>query len=328
MTEIDLETPDPKPSRKMDEEEAALAKRIEGAIQRHATRTERGQQAAEFRIGISDLGYCSERTRRMLNQEVPEDSDMFKAWLGTAIGDALEDAVVASFPGAIKQSEVTVTLVGDKRTFEVLGHPDIVLPEEGIVLDGKSAFGLNLARRMGADQQKQFQRHGYGAGAWDAGMFGDLPLEEVRVGNVWVDRSGVESEVHVQLERFDATVLYEATHWLEEVIEHYIAGTEAIKEPPREVCASTCGFFSTCRALDTDVSGLLEGRQTIEAVQMYLEGKVLERDGKRLKAEAKGALDGVTGSTGQHTVRWVHVDEVQVAAGTRRAHKRLDIRAI
>lgn len=328
MSELDIESPDPKPSRDMGEEEAALAKRIDGAIQRAATHTDRGQQAAEFRVGISDLGYCSERTRRMLDHQVPEDSDMFKAWIGTALGDALEDAVVAAFPGAIKQSEVTVTLVGDKRTFQVLGHPDLILPEEGIVLDGKSAFGLNLARRMGADQQKQFQRHGYGAGAWDAGFFGDLGLKDVRVGNVWLDRSGVESSVHVQLEPFDFQVLFEATHWLEEVIEHYIAGTEAQKEPPREVCASTCGFFSVCRALDTDVTGLLEGRETIEAVQLYLDGKKMASEGEKFKREAKAALDGVSGSTGQHTVRWVSVDEVQVKAGVRRAHKRLDIRAI
>jgi hypothetical protein len=153
-------------------------------------------------------------------------------------------------------------------------------------------------------------------------------LEDVRVGNVWLDRSGNESSVHVQIEPFSDEVLAEAARWIDEVVYAYTTEQTAQKEPPREVCAKTCGFFSTCRAQDTDVSGLLEGRETIEAVQLYLEGRDLERRGRDFKNEAKTALDGIEGSTGQYTVRWVHVEESVIPETTRRAHKRLDIRAV
>jgi hypothetical protein len=318
------------PSRGMDEEEAALAKQFEEAIQRAATDTARGQQASEFRVGMSDLGYCSERTKRMLDQEVPEDSDMFKAWLGTVIGDGFEDALVAyySHGAVVKQAEVTVTLEGDRRTYEVPGHPDLIFPDEALVIDGKTAFGLEMARRTGADQQKQFQRHAYGKGAWLKGFFGETPLEEVRVGNVWLDRSGATSSVHVQIEPFSDEVLASAAQWLDEVVEAYVTGQTAMKEPPREVCAATCGFFGDCRAMDTDAAGLLEGTETIEAVQMYLDGKELAKQGESFKKQAKAVLAGKEGSTGDHIVRWVGVDPVFIEGYERRGYTRLDIRAI
>lgn len=323
-TEIEEE----RPKRGMTDEEKDLAERFYSAIQRHAIEGDRGRQSADFRIGVSDLGYCSERTRRMLMHEAPPDEpDMLLAWIGTAIGDAAEEAVVLCqdlFPGAIKQAETVTTLVGDRRTYEVLGHPDLVLPVEGILIDNKTSFGLQLARRMGADQQKNFQRHCYAAGAWDAGLFPHHDLRDIRVGNVWIDRSGMSKEVHVQLEPFDDAVLFQAAHWLEEVIDAYRAGREAEKEPPREVCETTCGFFKTCRAFDTDVTGLLEGPETLAAVQLYLDGKVAASFGDKAKKEAKAALAGISGSTGRHTVRWVDVNPTETRAG----YARLDIREI
>lgn len=316
------------PSRAMTEEEADLAKRIYAAIQHAATATARGEQAAQFRVGMSDLGYCSERTRRMLDQQVPEDTDMFKAWLGTIIGDGLEDAMVQSYPNVVKQATVELTLHGDMHDYTLPGHPDLIWPEERLVIDGKSAFGLNVARRMGADQQKQFQRHAYGKAAWEAGYFGDAPLSEVRVGNVWLDRSGTETEVHVQIEPFSEEVLFNAAQWLDEVVLAYTEGREAMKEPAREVCAATCGFFRDCRAFDTDVTGLLTDPVVLEAVAMHEEGKVLAKRAKSLKDEAKGVLNGITGATGGYTVRWVNVEPTEIKGFTRRGYSRLDIRSI
>jgi hypothetical protein len=315
----------------MNEQEADLAKRIYAAMQSFSVNSERGLQAQAFRVGVSDLGYCSERTRRMLDQQVPEDTDMLKAFIGTALGDHVEQAILAAkdvFPDAIRQADVVLRLTDGQRTFEVPGHPDLILPGEGIVLDAKSSDGLSLARRLGADRQKNFQRHGYGLGAWEAGYFGDRPLEEVLVGNVWIDRSGDEQEVHVELVPFDPDVIAEAGRWLSEVIYAYINGTEAAKEPAREVCAATCGFFRVCRAFDTDVSGLLTDPEVLEAIKMYREGLEMEKAGKRLKDHAKPALKDMAGSTGEFTLRWVHVNEVEVPATKRRAYDKIDIRPI
>lgn len=323
----DLIDSEPEQAQDMNEDERLVADMIYSAIQQFSSGSARGQQAAEFRVGVSDLGYCSERTRRMLKQEVPADTDLLLAFLGTAIGDHVEQAVVEAYPNAMSQFEVVVPLQGDRgQVYNVMGHPDLLL--DNMLLDVKTNFGLALARRLGADQQKRFQRHCYALGAHQQGLFGDIPLEDVQVGNVWVDRSGVEKSVHVELEPFSMEVVQEAARWLDEVIDAYVNDHEAMKEPPREVCAATCGFFETCRALDTDVSGLLTDPVIVEAVKMYKEGSGLEKEGKSLRSQAKAVLDGVEGSTGEFTIKWIHVNETVIPEQRRRAYSRPDIRPI
>lgn len=314
----------------MDEREKDLADRIYQAMQDYSNHSDRGLQAQAFRVGVSDLGYCSERTKRMLNSETPDDTDMLKAFIGTAIGDHVEKAVERGFgTDVIRQADVTLTLEVGERTFHVPGHPDLILPEESIVLDGKTSDGLSLARRLGADQQKNFQRHGYGKAAFDAGLLPNAKsYDDVLVGNVWIDRSGDEQEVHVELVTLDLEVISAAGEWLDEVIYAYIQGGEARKEPAREVCAATCGFFGTCRAYDTDVTGLLTDPVVLEAIAMYREGLLMEKEGKALKDQAKPALRDMAGSTGEFVLRWVSVNESEIPATTRRAYQKIDLRKI
>lgn len=317
------------PSGPMSEEDAALARELYAALQSFTVNSERGQQAQDFRVGLSDLGYCSERTRRMLDQQEPEDVDMLLAFIGTALGDHIEQAVAAAFEDAVIQPEVSVDLDGESgRTYTVPGHPDVVL-RRGLVLDAKTSYDLTIPERVGADQQKQFQRHTYGRAAWEAGLFDDtVGLTDVRVGNIWLDRSGKSKRVHVQTEPLDLDVVRDAAVWLDNVVEDYLKGDVSQKEPPREVCAVTCGFYSTCRALDSDVEGRLTDPSVLAATEMYREGLTMEKDGKALKNEAKAALMGVSGFTGRHTVRWIHVNESEYPAGKRAAHQRLDIREV
>jgi hypothetical protein len=259
----------------------------------------------------------------MLDQQVPDDTDMLAAFLGTAIGDHVEKAVESRFTTEVlTQAEIEVTLRGEQRNYQVKGHPDMILTEEGIVLDGKTAYGLTLARRIGADQQKQFQRHAYGMGAFEAGLFGDRPFEEIMVGNVWVDRAGKTKEVHVQLEPLSTDVLDAAGAWLDEVVYAFINKQEAMKEPAREVCRATCGFYSVCRAWQTDVEGLLTDNGILEAIKMYDEGMVLARTGERLKKEAKPVLEGISGYTEKMSLRWVRVNETE----TRQAYDKIELK--
>ncbi len=306
----------------MDERESDLADRIYRALGEHSRRSTRSEQARTFRVGVSDLGYCSERTRRMLSQEQPEDTDELLAFLGTAIGDHVEEAMASHFDcEVLTQQRVSVTLRGDRKSYTIPGSPDMVIPTERLVLDGKSAYGLSLAARSGPDQQKQFQRHLYGLGAWEAGLLGGIAIDEVLVGNVWIDRSGKTKRLHVDVEPLDLSVIDRATEWIEEVIYAFTSGTEANKEPAREICQATCGFFSTCRQFDTDIEGLLTDPLTLMAVEMYAEGQVLEKRGALYRDEAKVALDGISGSTGKHMVRWVHVN-------AKNPYFRLDVKAI
>jgi len=57
------------------------------------------------------------------------------------------------------------------------------------------------------------------------------------------------------------------------------------------------------------------------AVDMYAEGQVLESRGKLFREESKVALEGISGSTGKHMVRWV-------AVNAKNPYFRLDVKPI
>lgn len=323
VTEIDLE---PGPERGMSYDEEMLADSAYAAVMSASRHSARGEQAAEFKVGISDLGYCSERTRRMLRQEVPQDTDLLPAFIGTALGTGIEYALELAWPDAVLQAEVIVPLIGDQATYYVTGHPDLIRPV-GLVVDVKTSRGLALPRRIGPSQQQQFQRHCYAKGAWLGGLFPGVPLEQVQVANIWFDRAADERECYVQMEPYDEDVVIAATQWLDEVVYAYVNQSEARKEPAREVCERTCGFFSSCRMLDTDAEGLLTDETVLAGVDLYREGLDLERRGRFLKDQGKAALHAITGSTGEYAVRWVHVGGSHVEFD-RKPHERLDIKRI
>lgn len=313
----------------MNEDEAKVAEQVYAAIQRHSNYSERSMQSKDFKVGVSDLGFCSEYSRRMLAGIEPEfETDALAAFVGTAVGSAVEEAILPVWPTAICQSEVVVELVGDSgRTYNLPGHPDIVLPE-GKVYDVKTVNGLDIVRRTGPKLSQQFQRHCYAKAAYDAGLFNeDVHLEEVIVGNIWVDRSGAQTKPHIQQETYSHEVVQDAGFWLDEVVWAYLHEQEAQKEPSREFCAVWCGHYNTCRAQDTDVEGLLTDEDVIAAVEMQNEAAELEKRAKRLKAQAKGALTGVAGSTGEYAIRWVWVNGGEVSY-TRQGYSRLDIRKV
>lgn len=312
----------------MNDDEKYLAGTIYDAMMDMSNKSARSEQSREFRVGLSDLGFCSERVRRMLDGQVPEDTDALKAWIGTALGDHAEQAAMRAWPHAVRQATVEVTLYGETREYRITGHPDLILPDEGVLIDFKTAYGLATAERTGPSASQQFQRHCYAKGAWETGLFGSIPLEAVQVANVWIDRAGIEQRVHVQMEPFDPDKVREAGLWLDDVVYAYLQGEEARKEPPRDMCATICGFYGVCRAYDTDVEGKLSDPVTVSAVAMYREGIELERQGARLKDQAKEHLRGVEGSTGEFMVRWTHVNEVTVPETTRKGYDKLEVRAL
>jgi hypothetical protein len=312
----------------MNDDEKQIAEALYGAIQDEAHLSERSLQAAEFKVGVSDLGFCSERTRRMLDQQVPERTDALKAWIGTALGDYAERAAARVWPLAHIQPTVIVDLYGEQRVYTLTGHPDIVLPE-GKVLDVKTDYGLSTVERTGPTIQQQYQRHVYAKAAWDYGLFDeDVSLEDVQVGNVWIDRAAIDERLHVQMEPYDEGMVASAGMWLDDVVYAYLQGEEARKEPPRDMCAVVCGFYRTCRAYDTDVEGLITDPLTLTSVAQYREGLEMEKAGKRLKDQAKQHLVGVRGSTGEFMIRWTHVNETVVPETVRTGYDKIDVREI
>jgi hypothetical protein len=287
----------------MNEVEQELSAAIYTAVQESMHRSDRSAQAQQFRVGVSDLGFCSERLRRFLAREVPKEKDMLEAFIGTWLGEGIEQAVKNTFPEARVQSEVVVKIEGDQGTYLIPGHPDIVLPERNILLDVKSAYGLEFVKRKGfEDTQKRYQRHLYGFALIEQGVL----QPDAQVGNLWIDRSGKDKEFYVRLEPFSMAVVAEATEWLDQVVYSWQQGETAAKEPPRELCAY-CGFFESCRGMEPGAEGLLTAPEVLTAIDLQVEANALERQAKRLKAQAKDALQGVSGNTGKYAVKWVHV---------------------
>lgn len=316
------------------EQERELATAIYSAIQAYSGGDARSLQAKSWKVGVSDLGFCSERTKRMLKQEDPGDTDMLTAFLGTAIGDHAERAIKQyAFPDAILQARVELVLDGGSRTYRIPGHPDVIIPG-GILLDGKTSLGLSLPQRASggvADQQRRFQRHGYAKAAHEAGLF-RVPLADVQVGNFYIDRSGEDKFILCHLEPYDPEVIDQMTEWLEEVVYDFTHDQEARKEPPREVCQVACGFFPTCRLYDTDTAGLLTDEAVLGAIGQYQEGADLVKIGTRLKDQAKAALRDVEGFANvegeRFALRWMHVNETIVPETKRRAHDKIDLKRV
>jgi len=309
--------------------ERLMADNIYAAMMRQMNETDRSKQAQEFRVGVSDLGFCSERLRRFLNREVPEQTDMLPAFHGTWLGYGIEQAVGVAYPESIIQSEVIVRLTGERNEYEVTGHPDIIFPH-GVLLDVKSSYGLSLAEKKGMeDQSKKFQRHCYAYGAHEAGLFDDgVELSDVVVGNCWVDRSAGERRLLVKTEPFDPTVIDDAGEWLDDVVYAWQHEEEARKEPPREMCATTCGFFEPCRGAEVRASGLLTDPVVLGAVDLTLEARALESKAKKMKAEARDTLVGIEGTTGSHQVYWSDVAPSKIEAYERSAYTTLKITKI
>lgn len=300
---------------KMTEEETALAEEVRAAVNLFSTSSERSEQDKAFIIGPSNIGYCSERLRRQLDHQTPEDPvDWNKAFIGTFLGDGLEQAMKAANPSLVTQVDMTVQLHGDRYHYEIPGHADVLDPVRGYLLDGKTKDGLEYVKRAKeTDQGYQYQRHLYALGAFQNGLFPDHALEEVMVGNIYYDRSGRDPLPFVQMEPFSHEVIRQAVWWLEEAIDAYLAGEEARKEPPREVCEKTCGFFTKCRGYDTDVEGLITDPRHLEALDMLADARDMARTAKRLGDEAKIKLQGVQGNTAELNVRWTLVNGAEVA---------------
>ena len=324
---MDLQMLDQMPARLMTVEEEAMSREFYAACQQATNTSARSIQASGHRVGISDLGHCSERVRRHLLGQTEPATDKTAAFIGTALGDHIEGAYLDMFPNMIRQAEIEVTLYGDTGTYVLSGHPDLVDPK-GRLIDVKTVRGLNRVRRTGPSQQQQFQRHLYAKACHNAGLFHDeVALADVTVSNIWFDRGGDDKEPYVHTEPFDPRVVDAATAWLDDVVYAFRVGEEARKEPPIQMCQAACGFFLDCRAGRGGPSGLIDDPDLVAAVEMHREAMDLERQARRLKDEAKAALAGVEGSTGRYSVKWVKISGGHVEYD-RAAYQKLDIRPI
>jgi hypothetical protein len=283
--------------------------------------SDRSRQADRRELGVSDIGTCREYVRLFLDG-VPftDQPKTTAARLGSYIHEGVLAARRNAQPHLLIEQTVTVELPNGMR---VLGHADEIDPARAEVTDAKTVDGLGVVRRVGATGQQRFQRHLYGWGAWQAGLFGDIHPSQVTVRNVWLDRSGGQEDVHVEQEALSKNVLDEAVEWLYEVEEARSEGRQASKDQQAEWCRSFCPFFTACRGEEDTSTTIFEPRM-VQAAELYAQGHALAKDGEQLKKAALATLGEVQGSTGRYVVKRTFVE----GGGSRRPYWRTTVREV
>lgn len=306
-----------------------IAAEVVASIQAWEAQSPRSKQAKEGILGPSDIGFCRQKAALVTQEVQPTDNPpKWSANVGTAIHNFVERAVKTSHPdwivGSIDDLEVTATLPSGAT---IKGHPDIVIPSENTVIDIKTVDGLSYYRNQGPSLQHQYQRHLYALALIQNGTF--TTNKPVIVGNLYMDRSGKEPTPILQSEEFNETLTNSVDSWVSDVIYAVQHKEEASKDIAPAVCERICEFFTVCRgSLPDENSEPITDSETIAAVNAYVKGSELEKEGASLKKQAKTLLEGVSGNTPTHQVRWVEIQPTIVAQQERAGFMRMDVRAL
>lgn len=215
------------------EEQSKMAVDVSAAVDLAVNGSDRSRQSNTNVLGVSDIGNCHEYVRRMIIDEEPSQNvnryDL-AAFIGTALGDHAEDAMIRAYPDAgwTKQAEVIVRLEVRGYELNIPGHPDLFTRTQ--LIDFKSKDGLAVIRRTGPSDQERFQRSLYAKALIESG---DMD-EDCWLHNVYIDRSGQSLEPVVWSEKFSWAVVEEAVEWLDSVLYAVQMGEEAQRDPSRE----------------------------------------------------------------------------------------------
>jgi hypothetical protein len=285
---------------------------------------DRSIQSADGITGVSDIGICRERTRRNLTGVERTDPDSSSAaTIGTYIHAGALVAYQKSFPHVLIEHSVTVTLPSGAV---IPGNGDIIDPDEPSATDLKTVDGIEYVRKHGPTDQQRIQRTLYALGAWQAGLFGDIPIESVICRNVWVDRSGGTDEVIVDQEPFNWHWVEEAEAWLSDVRYAVTNGEEASKDKPIPFCSTCCPFYTGCRGSDIPPA-VITDPEIVLAAKTYREALDAQNAAEKLKKEAAKRLDGVEGQCGDLHVKHIYVGPSHVEFD-RAASYRIDVKPL
>ena len=303
---------------------------IQAALTAHMDNSARTIQSDEGRLGPSDIGFCRQKAALMTRGiEATDSNPKWAAAVGTAVHTYVEAALKSMFPtwlmGSIDDVTVTATLPSGAT---ISGHPDIVIPEDNTVLDIKTVDGFQWIKREGTSQQHKYQRHLYAMGCIAAGLFDKT--KPVYVGNVYFDRSGKEPVPMVFVEELDPTLTDEIDGWITDVIYAVTNKEDASRDIPSAVCEKICSHFTACRGgLQSNNEGdQIVDNDLVSAVEMYVEGRSMEKTAKQMKDEAVSILSGINGATQNWQVRWVNVQPSRVDSFEKQGYSRLDIRKV
>ena len=302
---------------------AVIGSMIQGALK---VAQDRSSRSLQTKIGASEVGFCRQKVALKVKEIEPSDSkSMWAAAVGTAVHDYTFAALRPIFPDwLIESEEVTCTFPNGA---EIVGHPDLLIPEWNTCLDVKTVDGLESVKRYGTSQSHKFQRWIYTKGAVQAGLLdGDKPLF---YGNVYLDRSGKSDEVYVTIEEFDPTLESEINEWLNDVIYAVQHGEDAHRDIAAPVCERICEFYTVCRgSLPVGENEIIDTPEVRAAVEQYVTARDEVKIAEALKREAQAVLSGLNGIAGGYQIRTTQIAESEVPGFTRAASVRLDVRRV
>lgn len=298
------------------------------ALSNYEAQAPRSKQARDGILGPSDIGFCRQKATLVVKQTPPSDNPpKWSAAVGTAMHNYIEAAMKKTHPdwllGSIDHIATQATLPSGAV---ISGHPDVVVPSSNAVLDIKTVNGFEWTRRNGPSQSHKYQRHLYALGLIENGILDSS--KPVIVGNIYFDRSGKEPDPLVFTEEMDNTLTSEIDQWIEDVIYAVKHDQDAARDVAAAVCEQICEFFTVCRgALEVhEGQEVIRDEYLLSAIDMYVQGRDMENQGKQMKKEASERLSNVNGVTSSHQVRWVHVGPAVMKEYERAGHDRLDIR--
>lgn len=297
---------------------------ITTALKAASDSTPRTVQSNEGILGPSDIGWCRQKAALMTKGVSKTDSrSTAAANIGTAIHNWMFEALRPLFPSWIIES-VRVSAVLPNGSV-IAGSPDIIVPEWNMVLDVKTVDGFEKIKRFGTSQNHKYQRHLYAMGAIQDGLLDDS--KPVYVGNIYIDRSGEESEPYVVIEEMDPLLTDEINQWVDDVIYAVAHNEDASRDVAAPVCERICEFYTVCRGdLPVSENDFIDTPDIQEAVVQYVEGRDMEAAGKKMKDQAKSLLTGLNGIAAGYQVRTTQIPESDVPGYTRAASIRLDVR--
>jgi len=303
---------------------------ISAAIRSYSDSSDRSVQSDNGILGPSDIGFCRQKAVLMTRGVAATDSTpIMPAAIGTAIHNYTEAAIKEMFPtwlvGSIDKIRVTAVLPSGA---EISGHPDIIIPEDNVLLDLKTKDGLTWAKREGASQSNKFQRHLYVLGAISSGLLDKT--RPIYVGNAFLDRSGKEELLITDVAEYDPTLTDEIDAWVTDVIYAVKNKEDASRDLPSAVCERICSHFTACRGgmQMNDGGEQIDNPELVAAINMYVEARDMAKEADQMKKEASAILHGVNGATNSWQVRWVDIQPSTVESFEKQGYSRLDIRKV
>jgi hypothetical protein len=320
----------------------SIAFMVTEAVTRHSMNSARTTQSLDNRLGASEIGMCRNYLRHVIvGTERREEARVpWAAFIGTVLGDGVENAVAREF-GTRVQESVVATLPSGLR---IPGHIDLfdegvqvsdntgddivdVWDDPGWVGDLKAKDGVRLIRSLkDVDRAHRFQIRLYHLALVQAERIApDAPAFVI-----YIDRSGKDPEPKVIQVPTGDDYIAQIDEWVQDVVYAVKTGEEASRDRDYSWCEVACPFFYACRGADEHhaAGALIEDESQLSTIKAYQEGKAMEKEGKALAEEARDALIGVAGTTPDRLVLSWTVINASTYTVNRQPGVRMNLRKI